>query len=309
MTFKVIKPGPFTTIQDAGRLGQSHLGLTEGGPMDFRSFAIANRLVGNPIENAALEITLGGLSLQCNDTTYIALTGAFCPLLINGKPQPLWQSHKVKQGDIIDVGYAALGVRAYLSICGGFDSPLWFHSRSTVVRERLGKALQEGQILKWHNCDDEPNYKLDYQQQPSLRKKATLDFVPGYQWNDLSAEAQQTFLNSEFQVSAYSDRMGCQLDGPPIPTGIERIYSEGIAAGSIQVTGEGKPIILMRDRQTIGGYPKLGAITTESQSVLAQLQQGSVLKFNQISLPESVDRLRDFDSEIRNAKILELSPA
>lgn len=300
MTFRVIKSGPLTTIQDSGRYGYSHFGLTEAGPMDERSFAIANRLVGNPANTAALEIALGGLTLECQQNTTIAVTGAYCPLLINGKAVALWRTQRVKRGDTIELGFAALGVRAYLAIAGGIESTQWYDSQSVVVREDLGRALEPGDVLETGKDTQVAEQQLRFADQPSLRRRATLHFVGGYQWQDIPEASRQTLLNETFTVSARNDRMGCQLDGPEIQTGIERIYSEGIAAGSIQVTGAGTPIILMRDRQTIGGYPKLGAITTQSQSVLAQLPQNSTIRFKLVTPQMAIAELRRYREHIDN---------
>lgn len=299
MTFKVLKAGPMTTIQDAGRRGYSHLGLTEAGPMDYRSFAIANRLVGNSINTAALEIALGGLTLECQQSATIAVTGAYCPLIINGKAVSLWRTQSVQRGDIVELGFAALGVRAYLAVAGGFESPTWYGSQSVVLREGLGEALQPGDGLNLRTSAGAPPLQLRFADQPSLRRRATLYFVSGYQWEDIPPESQQRLLSETFTVSARNDRMGCQLEGAPIETGIDSIYSEGIAAGSVQVTGGGTPIILMRDRQTIGGYPKLGAVTAESQSVLAQLPQNSSIRFRHITAREATEQFRAFHNGIQ----------
>lgn len=303
MTFKVNKAGPLTTIQDGGRKGQSHLGLTEGGPMDFRSFALANRLVGNDVDTAALEITLGGLIIECMSPATIAVTGAFCPLTINGKSEKLWRSHHVRTGDIIEIGFAALGVRSYLAVNGGIQSEHWFGSQSTVIRENLGRRLKTDDVIATMGKSTHQCLELDYRHQPSLRKKAELEFVAGYQWETIPQAKQNLFTSSTFLVSSRNDRMGYQLEGPKIETGIKRIYSEGIATGSIQVTGEGQPIVLMRDRQTIGGYPKLGAITSASQSTLAQLPRGAELTFVPVTPEKAVQRRQHFLDSIDTATI------
>jgi biotin-dependent carboxylase-like uncharacterized protein len=303
-TFKLLKTGPLVTIQDAGRVGYSHLGLTEGGAMDYRSYAIANRLVGNSTNSAALEITLGGVEFECQSPVTIALTGAFCPMTINDQPKALWQTHQVTNGDRIVIGFAALGVRAYLAISGGIKSESWFGSQATVLREGIGKALTSGDLIETNDANLQQQQRLDYRNQPSLKKTAVLEFVPGYQWDQIPNQEQQTFLNSEFKITARNDRMGCQLQGQKIKTQIERLYSEGISAGSIQITGEGDPIILMRDRQTIGGYPKLGAITTPSQTILAQMTAHSKIRFEAISEEQSVERFRAFYQEIESLEFL-----
>ena len=302
--FRVLNPGPFTTIQDSGRFGYSHLGLTEGGPMDFRSFALANRLVGNPINTAALEITLGGVVLECLVQTSIALTGAFCPLTLNGKAIALWQTHRVNPGDTLSIGYAALGVRAYLAVCGGLLGPRWFGSQATVVREGLGKKLEAEQFLTAGLCSWQPQQKLDYRAQPSLRKHATLQFVPGYQWSQLPMTAQAKLLNNPFTISKQNDRMGYQLQGCEIKTQIPELASEGITNGAIQITGDGNPIVLMRDRQTIGGYPKIGSVISQSLNALAQLTQGDTVRFEAISAEKSIEYFKRYQHDIETCALI-----
>jgi biotin-dependent carboxylase-like uncharacterized protein len=301
-TFKVIKPGPLTTLQDGGRFGQNHLGVTEGGPMDFRSFALANRLVGNEMDASALEITLGGLELECLTASTICLTGAFSPLTINGQARALWQTHRVNKGDVVKAGFAALGVRCYLSVCGGFDEAQFFNSQATVVRENIGTVLQPGMDLHSSSCSLNMNQKLNYLLQPSLRKKATLDFVAGYQWDLIFEDSRQAFTTNNYVVSKENDRMGYRLEGEPIETGINRLYSEGIARGAIQITGEGFPIVLLKDRQTIGGYPKLGSVTFESLDVLAQLTQGAEIQFRQVSPEKSIQDYRQYMKNIESVE-------
>lgn len=303
-TFSVIRSGPLTTIQDGGRSGQHQLGLTEGGAMDFRSFALANRLVGNDIHSAALEISLGGLTLKCLKTAQICLTGAYCPLAINGKSVQLWQAHAVAPNDIIEVGYAALGVRSYLSCSGGFISPQWFGSQATVIREGLGEALKNGDQLDSHPSLT-PLYKIHFSDQPSLRNSACLRFVPGYQWAHLATDQQQAFLSTEYAISPANDRMGYQLAGTAIDTGIETLYSEGISLGAIQITGNGQPIVLTNDRQTIGGYPKLGSVISEDLDKLAQLNSHATVTFKTIDPEAAVKLFRQYRSRIEGIALLE----
>jgi biotin-dependent carboxylase-like uncharacterized protein len=296
-TFTVVSPGPFTTIQDAGRVGYHDIGLTEGGPMDFRSFAIANRLVGNQEMLSALEITFGGLTLKVNQPSTIAITGAFVPLFLNGKPKSIWQTHQVSAGDEIKLGFAGLGVRSYLAVSGGFDSPQWFNSSATVIRENLGSPLRRGDELKAGPARKVSN-KLHFLDQPHLRKTISLRFVAGYQWSQLAAEEQHRFLECTYKISARNDRMGYQLEGDKIDSGIEKIYSEGISKGTIQLPGNGQPIILMNDRQTIGGYPKLGAVISPDLDKLAQMAAGSTVRFEPISPEQAIEKYRRYRASI-----------
>ncbi|TXR51421.1 biotin-dependent carboxyltransferase family protein [Reinekea thalattae] len=300
-TFSVVSPGPLTTFQDAGRIGHHAIGLTEGGPMDFRSFAIANRLVENDINSTALEITFGGLILKCLKPTTLCLTGAYAPLFINGKAKPLWQTHQVNSGDEIKIGFAGIGVRSYLAVSGGFDSPRWFNSSATVIRESLGQALQKGDSLTALG-NAKPANRLHYLKQASLRKQITLRFIAGYQWQHLTAAEQAKFLACDYQISPRNDRMGYQLEGDAIDSGIEKIYSEGISKGTIQLPGNGQPIILMNDRQTIGGYPKLGSVISADLDRLSQLTAGASVRFIAISPEQAIREFNAYSDEIEHIR-------
>lgn len=292
--FSVLQPGPLTTFQDLGRTGHMAQGLTEGGPMDVRSFVIANQLLSNDINKTALEITLGGLSLQCLAPCSIAITGAFCPVTFNGKPQSLWKALTLKPNDKLEVGFAALGARAYLAVSGGFDAPVLFESSATVVREQIGKPLVKEQTLNGHESYHPVEQSLPYLHQPQLKKHAELRFVKGYQAKQFSELAHHTFLASPYTLSKQIDRMGFRLEGAAIETEPRELYSEGIARGAIQITGEGQPIIMMRDRQTIGGYPKLGAVISPDLDKLAQLTQGATASFVPISADDAIQVYKDY---------------
>jgi biotin-dependent carboxylase-like uncharacterized protein len=292
--FSVLQPGPLTTFQDLGRTGHMAQGLTEGGPMDVRSFVIANQLVGNDINKTALEITLGGLSLQCLAPCTVAITGAFCPVTINGKPQSLWKALTLNTNDKLEVGFAALGARAYLAVSGGFDAPVWFESSATVVREQIGKPLVKEQQLRGHESYHSAERSLPYLQQPQLKKHAELRFVKGYQAKQFSEYAHSTFIADPYTLSKEIDRMGFRLEGATVDSNLRELYSEGIARGAIQITGEGQPIIMMRDRQTIGGYPKLGAVISPDLDKLAQLTQGATVSFKAISADDAIQAYQDY---------------
>lgn len=291
--FDVVKAGPLTTFQDNGRVGKKRLGLSEGGPMDTRSFAIANLLVGNAANATALEITFGGLKLNCAQATSIALTGGFAPFLINGKAVALWKTHHVVAGDNIEIGFAALGTRLYLACYGGFSSPELFASRSTVVREGLIQPISDGDALLGLQAKHVTIKKLPHTAQPRMLKKLTLRYVPGYQ-ADALVEASEQFSSQTFAISAQNDRMGIRLDGNPLKNPLQQMISEGITRGSIQVTGDGQVIIMMSDRQTIGGYAKLGAVISEDMDALGQATTGTEIRFEAITAPQSIQLYRDY---------------
>ena len=289
--FHVKKPGLMTLIQDAGRYGKHGIGLTCGGPLDQVAFYWANRLLGNDYNATLLEISFGGLTLTVNATSQIALTGATVPLSINGKTVSMWRSHNVKPGDEITVGFASEGCRSYLAIAGGFDIEPSFGSSATVVRENIGGLnggkLQEGDFLPCSNHSGGKNQLLPGLYRPHYGRQAHLRVVLGYQQAAFSRVQLAHFFSGEYQTTDRSDRMGYRLAGPEIKPSIDGILSEGICHGAIQVPADGQPIVLLNDRQTIGGYPKLGSVMQLDTGKLAQLTPGGTVTFEEVSIEDA----------------------
>ena len=298
--FKVVQPGILSLIQDAGRFGQHHLGLTTGGPLDPFAFKWANRLCRNPLGATALEVSIGGLILEAQITTQICLTGASMPLKINGELRDSWRSQPILPGDKIELGYATAGCRAYLAVTGGFDIPLSFGSSATVSREAIGGLnggkLKPGDLLPAANAshrgavsagNTSTGLVLAERYRPEYSKHAQLRVILGYQQHAFSRYQQRLFFGSDYRVSERCDRMGFRLEGPEIKPSISGILSEGICLGAIQVPADGQPIVLMNDRQTIGGYPKIGSVVSLDTAVLAQLLPGSSVSFKPISLEDA----------------------
>lgn len=292
--FKVIQPGIFSLIEDAGRFGQHGIGLTSGGPLDRDAFRWANRLCGDQQTAAAIEITVGGLVLESKVNTTIAVTGANSPLSINNQSRELWQSHQVKVGDRIELGFATSGSRGYLAVAGGFTIEPIFNSVATVPREALGglhrdgSALQAGDFIPCAESLSGSQLRVPHRQRPDYADNNTLlRVVLGYQQQAFSSINKQLFFSSEYWVTESSDRMGFRLKGPAIKPTVDGILSEGICLGAIQVPADGQPIVLLNDRQTIGGYPKLGSVLSLDIGKLAQLLPGSRLRFEAISIEQA----------------------
>jgi len=289
--FSVLQPGVFTLIQDEGRFGSHQLGLTTGGPADPLAFHWANRLCGNALGVSALEVNVGGLVLESNVATRIAVCGADMPISINQSPRSPWRSYPVKAGDRIELGYASRGMRAYLAVAGGLDIPAVLGSTATVVREAMGglngNKLQSGDFLPCRQDPSEDCLVLPEGYRPLYGQRAILRVILGYQQDYFSAEQQQRFFSHEYSVSSQSDRMGCRLEGTAISADVGGILSEGICLGAIQVPPDGQPIILMQDRQTIGGYPKLGSVLSLDLAQLAQLTPGSKVSFELITVEQA----------------------
>ncbi|MGK0441997.1 MAG: biotin-dependent carboxylase-like uncharacterized protein [Pseudohongiellaceae bacterium] len=292
--FKVTSPGFLSLLQDAGRYGYHGVGLTTSGPMDALAFNWANLLCGNSVDAVAIEASVGGLTLESKADTVIAVTGAEVPFTINGETCELWRSHKVKAGDDIALSFATNGCRSYIAVAGGFQVDKSFGSVATVVREGIGglggKALQAGDELSVNGADT-PCLALPAKWRPEYSQDITLRVIPGYQEHSFSRVQQRMFFSSQYTVSDRCDRMGYKLAGPALKASITAMLSEGICLGAIQVPPDGQPIILMNDRQTIGGYPKIGSVLSLDLAQLAQQMPGGKVRFEPISIDSAHNAL------------------
>lgn len=295
--FKVLQPGILSLLQDAGRFGQHAIGLTTGGPLDKYSFESANRLCGNPVNSCAIEASVGGLSLEAQADTQIALTGGDAVLSINKKPVASWQTHTIKAGDRIELGFAQHNTRHYLAVKDGFKVAEMFGSASTVAREKLGgldgSALKAGDIIPYQtqNTAALPQFKLDASNRPDYSGDVLLRVVLGYQKDHFSSLQQRRFFTSEFTLDDRCDRMGFRTTGPEIKADIDGILSEGICFGAIQIPPDGQPIVLLNDRQTIGGYPKIGSVLSLDIPALTQRLPGTKVRFEAITIDEAQRQL------------------
>ena len=285
--FIVKQPGLLTLIQDSGRFGAHNLGLTNGGPLDTLAFNWANRMLGNASNSSALEISFGGLLVESEIDTAIVVTGAEMVVKINDKTAAQWQTHSIDKGDIIELGYTTIGTRAYLAVAGGFNIPASFGSSATVVREKVGglsgDKLRAGDFLPCEPQVLTQHYRLAEDDRPQYTDSAILRVVLGYQQRAFEYIEQQRFFSSEYRVTDRSDRMGFRLEGAAIKSDITGMLSEGICHGAIQIPADGQPIVLMNDRQTIGGYPKIGSVIPPDTAKLAQLGPGSTIQFEAIT--------------------------
>lgn len=285
----IIQPGMLATIQDTGRYGQTHLGLTNGGVADRESYYWLNRLLGNSQNSACIELTIGGLKFTTAQPTQFCVTGAEVPVTINGHPVSNWQTHTLKAKDKVEIGFAKKGVRAYVGFRGGLAVPKQFGSVATVIREQVGGInglkLGAGQKLELAEVNGlAPTQFLATEYRPEFDSPLTLRVVPGYQQKWFSRLQQRRFFSGIYNISAQADRMGYRLQGPAIECEHTTMLSEGISLGAVQVPADGQPIILLQDRQTIGGYPKLGSVLSLDIDKLVQRQQGSEIQFEAISM-------------------------
>lgn len=285
MGFRVTQAGFSATIQDRGRFGYQHLGVTQGGAIDEYSYRWANRLLHNADSDAVIEVTYGGFEVEFDCTTNIALTGADLHARLNGRLIPIWHTAQVREGDRLSFSHPREGLRAYLAVSGGVLSPLALGSRSVVVREGLGGINNAGQKLAnndYLQCDAHTHIRSNRVPDfavPRYTGTLELGVVEGYQIADFTRADIRRFYSSDYQVTNHIDRMGYRLNGAGLKPTKPGIVSEGIALGAIQIPADGQPIVLMADRQTIGGYPKLGCVNSLDLCTLAQSGPGTVVRF------------------------------
>lgn len=292
MTELVVKAcGPMTTLQDGGRFGYQRFGVSPSGAMDLCALAVANVLVGNAPDSAAIEfVNLGGTFTCSGGPLRVALAGAGCTLRIDGRTIPPQTSAIVKEGETVEVGHARSGSFAYFAVAGGFDVAPQLGSVSFHLRSRLGglngAPLRSGDHLPCRAAaQDGPLLHLA-QELPDGGDPFRVMLGP--QDDFFTPEAIRTFLESAFTVSPQADRMGFQLTGPVLEHAKGfNIVSDGIVDGHIQVPGNGQPIVLMRDRQTAGGYPKIATIISADLDRFAQMRPGSQVKFKAVDRMEA----------------------
>jgi biotin-dependent carboxylase-like uncharacterized protein len=278
---------PLCLLQDAGRFGVRHLGVTQGGAADWRSMAWANWLLGNGLDVPVVEITLGGFSLIAEDDCVLALAGADLSAQIDGQALAPWRSFKLHKGQTLKFIQPLLGARAYLAAPGGFAAPKVLGSSATVVREELGGLdgrglpLAKGEVLNYLGESLQVR-EVPLEQRPDLRLNTPLDLVLGAQIGQFSGQSLFDVFNSAWTLDSRADRMGIRLLGKALQYQGQPMISEGIPLGAVQVPPDGQPIVLLNDRQTIGGYPRLGALTPLALARLAQCLPGAQVRLRPV---------------------------
>ena len=280
----VERPGPFCTIQDLGRQAGRRAGLAPGGAMDQRACLWANRLLGNDPAAAALEITLGGFALRFAVDTVVAVTGAGCRATLDGVETGAWRTLHARTGQLLRLGYGAAGMRAYVAFPGGLDVAVAFGSASAVVRDGLpgllGRPIRPDEPLRWRAPDRWcPVRWVPDDLIPAVAGSLTVPLVVGYEWAEFSRADRTRVFDATWTVDPASDRTATRLAGPTLATGPRVLDSTPLVDGTVQVTGDGLPLVFMRDRPTIGGYAKLGSIDPIALDGLAQARPGAPVRF------------------------------
>jgi antagonist of KipI len=282
----VIKPGMLTTIQDAGRWGFQSRGVPVAGPMDPVSHRLVNALVGNDRGAAALEITLLGPELEFEDERLVAVAGAEFELTLDGRPTPHNAPFTVSAGSRLRFGARGRGARAYLAVSGGIAVPPTLGSRSTHLISAMGgvggRALVAGDRLPLGDPGRVPGMALAPQTSMVVLPDhhAQIRVLPGPQVDYFSADALAVLQSAPYAIGHNSDRMGFRLEGPRLThaRGAD-IISDATPLGVLQVPASGQPILLMADRQTAGGYPKVATVIAADIAVAGQLAPADTISF------------------------------
>ncbi|MEU1308370.1 biotin-dependent carboxyltransferase family protein [Streptomyces cinnamoneus] len=278
----VVRPGTLTTVQDLGRPGHAHLGVPRSGALDEPAHRIANRLVGNPAHCATLETTLGGCAVRAAATVTVAVTGAPCPVRVDGRPAAWGAAVRVPAGAVLDVGPASAGVRSYVAFAGGLAVEPVLGSRSRDLLSGLGpEPLTDGVALPLGDpCG--PSAGADAVPWPGPPVgELVLPVVLGPRDDWFTPEAlSATLPGNGFRVSAASNRIGLRTEGPALArarTG--ELPSEGMVLGSVQVPPDGHPVVFLADHPTTGGYPVVGVVPEPALAAVAQARPGTPVRF------------------------------
>ena len=307
---RVLSAGLLTTVQDLGRPGYQSLGIPVGGALDPMALRAANVLAGNAPDAGALEIAYVGPTLQVEaDEVRLACVGADAPIEILADPAAsnphrmrTMRTFRLRRGEVIRIGSLSRGAVLYLSVEGGFDIEPVLGSLSTYLRGGFGgwegRALVAGDRLPLRNARASEREEWELQGidfNPPTTVRTTL----GPQADQFSEREISALFASEFTVAAGSDRMGLRLAGPPLRQGRGcEMISEAVAPGSVQVTGSGEPIVLLADRQTTGGYPKIATVISADLPAVGRLPIGARINFAPVSL--------DFAHTLRRQHLVEM---
>ncbi len=291
---EVLSPGPLSTIQDLGRFRFAHLGISPAGAADALSLQIANRILGNDDNAAAMEMTLVGATLRFRRSCTIALVGA----LVESSDVPTFEPVRVDDGFLLECGPLRDGARTYLAIAGGIDVPKVLGSASTHLAAGFGgfqgRALKKGDVLgvgsearKSRAADTTALHEL-------TRPRKTIRITRGPQHHLFTENELERFCASEYVVTEQSNRLGLRLSGAalkPILPG--ELLTEGVSLGAIQIPPNGQPIVLFVDQQTTGGYPKLANVIAADMHCIGQLRPRDTVRFELVSLEEAIQAFRE----------------
>ena len=302
--FTVRFPGLYTTVQDLGRFGRQSLGVPPSGALDADALETANLLVGNVRNEACLECVLKGPELEFVGSGAIAVCGADMEVRINGNVVPRYETLAVRPGDIVSLGTANAGIRTYIAFSGGLDIAPVLGSRSTYARAGFGgfqgRPLRSGDSINLREAGREPpKLFLPEQNRPAYASDIVVRAVLSHETDRFTPDSVLRFFAESYRVSPKSDRMGCRLEGPPLAHvhGAD-ILSAGVQTGTVQIPGDGLPIVLLAERQTTGGYTRIAHVIRADLPKLGQARPGDAVRFVRCSVEDAQAAWRKREAEI-----------
>jgi len=306
MPIRVKNPGMFSTIQDLGRYGYTHLGISPAGAADRLSLRIANLLVGNPDSAPALEMTLLGATFEFEEPRIVALAGADCGPKLGTSSIPLGEAVEVPAGGVLKCSGMRTGARSYLAVQGGFAVPLVMRSTATDVRGCFGglggRKLKAGDSLPVQNSGGARSRRLKSNILDELSRHDTTRLTRGAQQEWFGQEMFEILFSHPYSISDQSDRTGLRLKGEALrPREQSQMLTDGIPLGAVQVPQDGQPIILFVDQQTTGGYPKIANVIMADMHHVGQLRPHETVSFREVSIAQAITLLREQERWLQNA--------
>lgn len=311
MSITIINPGLLTSVQDFGQIGYQETGFSQTGVMDQKAMKLANILVSNNIEEAVLEMTYFGTTIIFHEANVISITGGDFKPKLNGQMVPMYAAMEVKAGDKLECGFAINGCRGYISFAGGLNIEKVLECKSTNLKCGIGgfqgrKLLANDTITFTAPKQSLPNiHNRIIAKKQQMEKEYLVRVILGPQEEYFTEAGLHTFLTEPYEVTSESDRMGCKLSGRSVSYKDKvDIVSDGIPFGGIQIPPNGKPIIMLADRQTTGGYAKIATIIFVDLPIIAQRKPGEIIRFKAVTLKEAQ---KLYKRELKEIKRLEKS--
>lgn len=313
---EIVATQALNTVQDLGRFGVRHFGVSTSGVMDSLAFRVANDLLGNPENAAVVEVQTYPFQVRFLADLAFAVTGADGTVTLEGRELPPWWSDWAKAGQVLTLGMPRTGSRTYLAIAGGFDVPVVLHSRSTHLRSGFGghegRSLQAGDILRTLPCEDgapkplgviPPGLVIPAPDAEAGETAMILRVVAAGEYDIFPRDMQERFWDTSWKISHQSDRAGYRLSGPPLelPAPVE-LRSYSLVAGIIQVPPSGIPIIQLSDANTAGGYPKIAAVIEADLWRLGQARPGGLIRFKDVTHEEAVAAMAPVEAYLANVR-------
>lgn len=307
---EVLKGGLLTTVQDGGRHGFRKYGVPVSGVMDEHSYKLANWLVGNSEDAPVLELTLTGGTFKFNSDAIVGISGAPSNITVGGEPVILNKTFSIKEGQILEIGSAKSGCRVYLAIAGDWDVEKIMGSYATCIAAKFGgkegRALEKGDTLRW--VFDEKNViqrSVPKKLLPHYSSRQTIRIIEGPELDIMNEDEKKEFLKTNFQISSQSNRMGIRLEAElMVQINSDEMVSSAVVPGIVQLPASGKPLLLMKDAQSVGGYPRIAKVIDADLWRLGQMWTKNTICFELVSVKKALRLAINY-----NKLITELKPS